>query len=288
MRLQCKNRNCDIADSEHVVAGNFAISSQASGALILELSAMAPHSRSQGWLTSKWNYGSCAECWPHIQDEESSKVTTARAPTCGSSPFGIFGFAFFDPVTFEKSSNPFKDAFDDVSQDFQLSSVERRRQSPRFHQSLVVNMEWTTKVQYQNWNCYIADSEHVVAWNFAISSQGSCVLILELSATTFLYNCNCPSSADVSSCFIWYRAGGNFPESSGSRVAPRRSSLSRASIIAVTYWFYNIVLSFATCTDLAGKNQRRDLCNLLAFSATWHVSSACQVVIFTIFLDTVV
>ena len=39
MRVQCKNRNCDIADSAHVVAGNFAISSQASGVLILELSA---------------------------------------------------------------------------------------------------------------------------------------------------------------------------------------------------------------------------------------------------------
>ena len=46
----------------------------------------------------------------------------------------------------------------------------------------------------------MADSEHVVAGNFAISSQGSCVLILELSATTFLYSCNCPSSADVFSC----------------------------------------------------------------------------------------
>ena len=39
MRVHCKNRNCDIADSEHVVAGNFAISSQESCALILELSA---------------------------------------------------------------------------------------------------------------------------------------------------------------------------------------------------------------------------------------------------------
>ena len=39
MRVQCKNRNCDIADSEHVVAGNFAISSQASGGVFLELSA---------------------------------------------------------------------------------------------------------------------------------------------------------------------------------------------------------------------------------------------------------
>ena len=31
----------------------------------------------------------------------------------------------------------------------------------------------------------MADSEHVVAGNFAISSQESCALILELSATTF-------------------------------------------------------------------------------------------------------
>ena len=36
-----------------------------------------------------------------------------------------------------------------------------------------------------NWNCDIADSEYVVAGNFAMSSQESCALILELSATTF-------------------------------------------------------------------------------------------------------
>ena len=125
-----------------------------------------PRSRSQEWLTSKWNYGSCAECWPHIQDERKESTYVCRMPilplfpgwgsgnSCIHSGVHILCInsvkrsaeteqlnSFFDYyVDFQQSSNLFKHALGRVF--FAIVQgcdvlADRRRQSSPFCQSFV-------------------------------------------------------------------------------------------------------------------------------------------------------
>ena len=99
----------------------------------------------------------------------------------------------------------------------------------------------------------VADSEHVVAGNFAMSSQESCVLILELSATTFAE-----------------------PRVVNQQMKQRLLctvlifGLAYDVAIAVTYWFCNIVLGGKPLTLIQQEKVSVEIRGTY-WSCSWHI-----------------